>query len=67
LRENIEPLHYTLENQKENYKPIIINIFGETGKYVGDLKNDRPHGRGQLYFDNSSFLEAVFINGMVNC
>ena len=67
MRENIEPLHYTLEAQKQTYKPIIINIFGETGRYVGDLKNDRPHGKGQLYFDNGNFLEAVFINGVVDC
>lgn len=33
-----------------------MDIFNESGTYLGWIRNDKPHGPGQLYFHNSNYL-----------
>lgn len=44
-----------------------MTIYGEGGFYIGELKDGRPHGPGQFYFSNSNYLEAIFLEGDINC
>lgn len=34
---------------------------------MGETQAGKPHGPGQVYFSNGSFLEAEFKNGEIDC
>lgn len=42
-------------------------LYGEDCIYVGDLQGVKPHGSGQVYFTNGSYLEALFKDGEIEC
>ena len=44
-----------------------MNVFEEDCVYIGLLKSNRPDGPAQLYFNNHNYLEALFIEGFIDC
>ena len=56
---------YSIEGRRGECQVKSLDIFGESGIYIGGLVNGKPHGAGQLYFYNRNFLEGVFKEGSI--
>jgi len=43
---------------------LIETIDLPAGQYIGEVKNGKPHGKGELYYTNGERYEGEWKNGL---
>ena len=63
IKENIAKLYKTIDELKNNTNLSNKELVFEDGKYIGQVKNGLPEGKGIFYYKNGSRYEGEYKKG----